>query len=63
MRIALHWGFDFEITLPKTKLSWNFGSKRYKQRYALLTKMSPHMQKDVGMETQPESNRDYIRFL
>ncbi|BCL70896.1 hypothetical protein TUMSATVNIG1_28610 [Vibrio nigripulchritudo] len=63
MRIALHWGFDFEISFPKTKFSWGLGSERFKQRYALLTQMSPHMKKDVGMETQPEPNRDYIRFL
>ncbi|WP_104401496.1 hypothetical protein [Vibrio penaeicida] len=63
MRIALNWGFDFEISLPNYQFSWSFGTKKEKENYAEITDMSKHLQKDVGVQISSTSNQDYIRYL
>lgn len=70
MRIALNWGFDFEVSFPNYQFSWSFGAKRKngrsvkeKEHYSELSDMSKHLQKDVGVEVTSTSNRDYVRFL
>lgn len=63
MKIALNWGFDFEISLLNYQFSWSFGTKKEKENYAEITDMSKHLQKDVGVQISSTSNQDYIRYL
>ncbi|MEI8593555.1 hypothetical protein [Photobacterium sp. Hal280] len=60
IRVALQW--EVEIQLFKQKKSWLWGNRRKKTQMQ-ADSFTPHMQKDIGLESLPSPPEDYQKYL
>ncbi|NAX46616.1 hypothetical protein CAG70_06335 [Photobacterium halotolerans] len=60
IRVALQW--EVEIQLFNQKKPWLWGNRR-KMVQAPTESLTPHMKKDIGLESSPVSAKDYHKYL
>ncbi|WP_120512630.1 hypothetical protein [Photobacterium salinisoli] len=60
IRVALQW--EVEIQLFKQKKPWLWGNWQ-KKAQAPAESLTPHMKKDIGLESLPSPPKDYQQYL
>lgn len=65
MRIAIEWGFNFELSMKGTVWRSSFGSlsKTRKPKRIEPTTLSRHLRNDLGLEESTPMKSDYYTYL
>ncbi len=65
MRIAIEWGFNFELSTKRTVWKSSFGSlsKTWKPKQIHPITLSRHLRNDLGLEESTPMRNDYYTYL